>query len=127
MTGRLAAALAALPRAPGVPWVTHRQYRGERIHRSMKSISRAVSRVEKAAGLDKPGTDGQVHRLRHTFITSLAAASVPVREIQELAGHQSLAVTQRYMHLVSGAKARGVAALETFYGNHATMAPPPEA
>ena len=40
-----------------------------------------------------------VHILRHTFCSHLAMRGAPARAIQELAGHQDLATTQRYMHL----------------------------
>jgi integrase len=40
-----------------------------------------------------------VHRLRHTFCSHLAMRGAPARAIQELAGHQDLMTTQRYMHL----------------------------
>ena len=40
-----------------------------------------------------------VHVLRHTFCSHLAMRGAPVRAIQELAGHQDLSTTQRYMHL----------------------------
>jgi site-specific recombinase XerD len=40
-----------------------------------------------------------VHLLRHTFCSHLAMRGAPARSIQELAGHQSLGMTQRYMHL----------------------------
>lgn len=40
-----------------------------------------------------------VHILRHTFCSHLAMKGAPARAIQELAGHQDLATTQRYMHL----------------------------
>ena len=43
----------------------------------------------------KPG----VHILRHTFCSHLAMRGAPARAIQELAGHQDLDTTQRYMHL----------------------------
>jgi site-specific recombinase XerD len=43
----------------------------------------------------KPG----VHILRHTFCSHLAMRGAPARAIQELAGHQDLATTQRYMRL----------------------------
>jgi integrase len=39
------------------------------------------------------------HDLRHSFATAVAAAgSVPIRELQELLGHSSLAMTLRYSH-----------------------------
>jgi hypothetical protein len=40
-----------------------------------------------------------MHRLRHTFCSHLAMRGAPARAIQELAGHQGLTTTQRYMHL----------------------------
>ena len=43
--------------------------------------------------------DGGVHVLRHTFCSHLAMRGAPARAIQELAGHQDLSTTQRYMHL----------------------------
>jgi Phage integrase family/Phage integrase, N-terminal SAM-like domain len=42
---------------------------------------------------------GNLHILRHTFCSRLAMLGVPAKAIQELAGHQSLTTTQRYMHL----------------------------
>src|SRR5438270_10005803 len=44
-------------------------------------------------------TNSGVHRLRHTFCSHLAMRGAPARAIQELAGHEDLATTQRYMHL----------------------------
>lgn len=40
-----------------------------------------------------------VHILRHTFCSHLAMRGAPAKSIQELAGHGSLAMTLRYMHL----------------------------
>ena len=40
-----------------------------------------------------------VHVLRHTFCSHLAMNGAPARAIQELAWHQDLSTTQRYMHL----------------------------
>ena len=40
-----------------------------------------------------------VHILRHTICSHLAMRGAPARAIQELAGHQDLSTTQRYMHL----------------------------
>ena len=42
---------------------------------------------------------GGLHVLRHTFCSHLAMRGAPARAIQELAGHQDLSTTQRYMHL----------------------------
>lgn len=39
------------------------------------------------------------HNLRHTFCSWLAMAAVSIKEIQELAGHKTITMTARYMHL----------------------------
>lgn len=39
------------------------------------------------------------HDLRHTYGSWLAQSGVPLRAIQELMGHSSLSMTQRYAHL----------------------------
>jgi site-specific recombinase XerD len=54
--------------------------------------------VERAARRAQLGQNG-VHRLRHTFCSHLAMRGAPAKAIQELAGHQDLATTQRYVHL----------------------------
>jgi integrase len=54
-----------------------------------------VRRAAQKAGLFNNGP----HMLRHTFCSHLAMRGAPGRAIQELAGHQDLTTTQRYMHL----------------------------
>jgi site-specific recombinase XerC len=39
------------------------------------------------------------HCLRHTFASRLTMASVPLRQVQELMGHKTIAMTCRYAHL----------------------------
>jgi integrase len=58
-------------------------------------IADSVRRAVRRAQLTVSG----VHRLRHTFCSHLAMRGAPARAIQELAGHQDLTTTQRYMHL----------------------------
>jgi integrase len=41
----------------------------------------------------------RLHSLRHTFCSRLAQRGAPAAAIQRLAGHQSIATTERYMHL----------------------------
>jgi len=60
----------------------------------MKIVQDRVANAARRAGV-KPG----VHILRHTFCSHLAMRGAPARAIQELAGHQDLKTTQRYMHL----------------------------
>ena len=52
-------------------------------------------RAARRAGLTNAG----LHVLRHSFRSHLAMRGAPARAIQELAGHQDLSTTQRYMHL----------------------------
>ena len=79
----------------------HRHLRGRRVLTqpdgaplTQKIVQDHVRRASRRAEV-KPG----VHRLRHTFCSHLAMRGAPARAIQELAGHQDLATTQRYMHL----------------------------
>jgi len=58
-----------------------------------------------------------VHALRHTFCSHLAMAGAPVTAIRDLAGHTSIAVTQRYMHL---APAGLMSAIDLLAKVHAT-------
>ena len=53
-----------------------------------------------------------VHILRHTFCSHLAMRGAPGRAIQELAGHQELSMTQRYMHLSPFALSAAIQLLE---------------
>ena len=52
------------------------------------------------------------HMLRHTFCSHLAMPGAPARAIQELAGHQNLTTTRRYMHLSPAALDGAIRLLE---------------
>src|SRR5437763_10250730 len=67
----------------------------ERESRSRKRSFRCSSDGPRDGRTVKPG----IHILRHTFCSHLAMRGAPARAIQELAGHEDLATTQRYMHL----------------------------
>jgi site-specific recombinase XerD len=49
----------------------------------------------KSAGLRHVGS----HTLRHTFCSHIAMLGAAPKAIQELAGHSTLTMTMRYMHL----------------------------
>ena len=61
---------------------------------TQKIVQNRVAHAARLAGV-RPG----VHILRHTFCLHLAMRGAPARAIQDLAGHQDLTTTQRYMHL----------------------------
>lgn len=67
-----------------------------------------VRRAAQRAGLFNNGP----HMLRHTFCSHLAMLGAPARAIQELAGHQDLTTTQRYMHLSPAALGTAVQLLD---------------
>ena len=60
-----------------------------------KLVQALVGRAARKANLRNNGP----HILRHTFCSHLAMRGAAPRAIQELAGHQDLGTTQRYMHL----------------------------
>jgi integrase len=82
----------------------HRHLRGQRVlhqddaERSPLTQKIVQDWVRRAARRAKAAHEG-VHILRHTFCSHLAMRGAPARAIQELAGHQDLGTTQRYMHL----------------------------
>ena len=91
LTARLAASLQA-----------HRHLKSDRVlcqddgsALTQKIVQDHVRRAARRAQVTNAG----VHVLRHTFCSHLAMKGAPPRAIQELAGHQDLATTQRYLHL----------------------------
>jgi len=82
---------------------------------TQKVIQVMLRRAARRANV-KPG----VHILRHTFCSHLAMRGAPVRAIQELAGHQDLGTTQRYMHLSPAAIEAAIRLLEPMGENMET-------
>jgi integrase len=58
-------------------------------------IKHSFTSACKKAGI----TDFRFHDLRHTYASHLAMRGVHIRALQELLGHKTLAMTQRYSHL----------------------------
>jgi integrase len=92
----------------------HRHLRSDRVlclpDGSPMSADIVKHHIERAARRAHIGQSG-VHRLRHTF-SHLAMRGAPARAIQELAGHQDLGTTQRYMHLSPSAIEGAIRLLE---------------
>lgn len=74
---------------------------------TQKIVQDYMKRAARRANV-KPG----VHILRHTFCSHLAMRGAPARAIQELAGHQDLATTQRYMHVSPAAVDQAIRLLD---------------
>jgi integrase/recombinase XerD len=60
---------------------------------SPNTIAQLFGQIYKAAGVDGASS----HSGRRTFLTALAEKGVNVRVIMQLAGHRSMATTQRYI------------------------------
>jgi integrase len=58
-------------------------------------VQKAMREACQRAGLDGALTP---HHLRHACATHLADSGVPIRDIQEILGHQSLETTMQYVH-----------------------------
>lgn len=114
MTTRTAAALRAVPRTLHLPWVITRDSKWGSGHATRGSLTWLVHLAERVVQPDIASGDVQLHKLRHTYVTRLAAAGVSARDIMELAGHRDLATSLKYMHVLPGATAAAVSALESF-------------
>jgi len=75
-----------------------------RIHED--SLTRAFKKV-----LKRTGNTGNLHDLRHTFISHLVMQGVPLRTVQVLAGHKNIAVTEGYAHMAPNHMLDAVAGL----------------
>ncbi len=56
--------------------------------------------------------DRFTNRLRFSFASWLALQSTPILEIKELLGHSTLAMTERYAHLIPDKKRESVEKME---------------
>ena len=70
----------------------------------MGRVRKIVARVARRAGLEGV----HPHTLRHTCATLLCQSGADLRSVQEIMGHASIAITERYLHTSLGAMQRAV-------------------
>lgn len=70
---------------------------------TLPSLSREAARDIKAAGLD-----GSLHTFRHTYISHLVRAGIPLRTVQIYAGHAHYSTTEGYAYLAPGSAPEAV-------------------
>lgn len=104
MNPRVKEILRAMPSRMKSPWVYPakpvEEKRGRRAseeaeHLTYWSIRPAFDRAVKVAGMG----DFHWHDLRHSFASRLIMKGVDLRTVQELMGHKTILMTQRYAHL----------------------------
>lgn len=70
---------------------------------SEATLKRVVARVRRASGIAF-----SLHSLRHSFVTLLLRAGVPIHVVRDLAGHTSIVTTAGYLRVWDEDKQRGV-------------------
>lgn len=109
----LRATLEAMARGVGKAYVFPRP--DGRPHANLEA-QRAFRVYRDVAGLREELTP---HAIRHTFASWLVIQGVPIKAVQELLGHKTLAMTLRYAHLSPIHLKGAITALETMKKNAA--------
>lgn len=95
--------------------------KGGKILEVSNAFARAVDRLGFNDGIMDPRQKVTFHTLRHTFASWLALRGTPILTIKELLGHKSLAMTERYSHLLPDHKREAVSQLEQYLQNERAL------
>ena len=76
-----------------------------------RAFFRAVERLGLNEGIEDPRDKVVFHTLRHTFASWLAIQGTPILTLKEFMGHKSLAMTERYSHLMPDLKREAIKGL----------------
>jgi len=91
-------------------------FRDKRHGGKIGEISSSFDRVVKRIGFNRRVVDPRqrlvFHSLRHTFASWLCLQGETILAVKELLGHKSLAMTERYSHLIPDQKRRAALTLE---------------
>lgn len=100
MSDAVAVAMRAIPKTS--EWVFAGRFKG---HVSPNTLYKWVARLLTHAGIKQARS---LHSLRHFFCDRLSSLGAPVNTIRELAGHGSIAMTQKYLHPGEAEKVRAI-------------------
>lgn len=116
MAPELHAELSALPRGVGRAYVFPK---AEGRPYLLQEVQRAFKAYRKAAGLRE---ELSTHAIRHTVASWLVIAGRPIKEVQEILGHRTLAMTLRYVHLAPIHLMGSIDAIRTMMASETTQA-----
>jgi integrase len=86
--------------------------KGGKIDQISKAFPRVVNRLGLNEGITDPRQKVCFHTLRHTFASWLAQRGETLLTIKELLGHKTIAMTERYSHLIPDHKREAVKGIE---------------
>ncbi len=83
-----------------------------KIREISSAFEKVVARLGLNEGIQDPRQKVCFHSLRHSFASWLCLQGETILTVKELLGHKSLAMTERYSHLIPDHKRRATLALE---------------
>ena len=89
--------------------------KNDKIESVSVTFSRVIEKLGWNDGIEDRRQRVSFHTLRHTFASWLAIQGTPILTIKELLGHKTLAMTERYSHLIPDVKQEAVKNLERVF------------